>query len=152
MPRQEPTMGSKRYRFIRGYSSCMAVVVTSVKTDERGCFLANLGSEIRDFQDLHTHWNWMRDFTGSLERISTISSNGRVGSGGDDGGFRVPVKEDDGGVRVPLEEEFKHRFLVEVVSSISEFDEAASFGSPMSLLGAIPLCLWLVTSLHLLFN
>jgi hypothetical protein len=34
---------------------------------------------IRDFQDLQTHWNHMRDLTGSLKRIATMISSGRMG-------------------------------------------------------------------------
>jgi hypothetical protein len=47
------------------------------------------------------------------------------------------MEEEDGDVRVPMEE-FKLRFLVTVVSSIGGSDEAMSFGSSASLLGAIP--------------
>lgn len=45
------------------------------------CFFANWGSEIRVFQDLHTRLSRRRNFTGSLERISMMSSKGRVGGG-----------------------------------------------------------------------
>jgi hypothetical protein len=56
----------------------------------------------------------------------------------EDGDVRVPMEwEVDGGVRVPVEE-FKLRFLVTVVSSVGGSDEATSFGSSASLLGAIP--------------
>ncbi|WJX27010.1 hypothetical protein P8452_15873 [Trifolium repens] len=47
------------------------------------------------------------------------------------------VEEKNGDVRVPVEE-FKLRFLVTVVSSVGGSDEAKSFGSSASLLGAIP--------------
>jgi hypothetical protein len=58
--------------------------------------------------------------TGSLERISAMISNGRVGS--------------DGDVRVSVVEEFKRCLLVAV-------DETASFlSSSFSLLGAIFVC------------
>lgn len=65
--------------------------------DTRRCFLAKSGFEIRDFHDLQTHWNCMRNLTGSLERISTTISNGRVGSGRESPGV---IEEEDGGVRV----------------------------------------------------
>lgn len=69
--------------------------------DARRCFLVNLASKIRDFHDLQTHWNCMRNLTGTLERISTTRSNGIVGSESpgeteeedSDGEFRVPVEE-----------------------------------------------------------
>jgi hypothetical protein len=54
-----------------------------------------------------------------------------------DGGVKVLVEEKNGDVRVPVEE-FKLRFLVTVVSSVGGSDEAMSFGSSASLLGAIP--------------
>jgi hypothetical protein len=54
---------------------------------QRRCFVANLRSaEISEFQGLQTHLNSMRDFTGSLHRISVMRSNGRVGSSGGRGG------------------------------------------------------------------
>ena len=45
------------------------------------CILTNWGSEIKDFDDLHTHLNCSSDFRDSLERISTTSSCRRVGNG-----------------------------------------------------------------------
>jgi len=58
---------------------------------------------IRDLKDLQTHWNRIRDFTGSLERTSTTISYGRMG--------RESMEEE--GVRVP----------VEVVSSMAGSDD-----------------------------
>ena len=49
--------------------------VGSMMAEVRRCFSANSVPEIRAFQDLHTHLNRKRDFTGSLKRISTMSSN-----------------------------------------------------------------------------
>lgn len=88
--------------------------------DTRRCFFTKSGFEIWDFHNLHTHWNCMRYLTGSLERISTWISNGRVGSGS---GRESPgvIEEEDGEVRVPAEE--------------FGSDKAASFGSSVSLLG-----------------
>jgi len=88
---------------VEGKLSCMASVVTSsVKTewsgydlrrnlpsiircrrhvvDMRRCFLAKLVWEIREFHDLQTHRSWKRSFTGSLHKISSMRSNGRMGS------------------------------------------------------------------------
>jgi hypothetical protein len=59
--------------------------------DMRRCFLANLRSEeISEFHDLQRHLSFMSNLTGSLHKISIISSNGRVGSGGG-GKVRVPA-------------------------------------------------------------
>lgn len=59
----------------------------------------NLRSEMREFQDLHTQQNCARDFTGSLHKISSMISNGRIGCNESPKGF----KEEDiegGGVRI----------------------------------------------------
>ena len=53
------------------------------------CFFANvLSFKIRDFQDLQMHRSCRSIFTGNLHKISSTSSDGRVGSEGDD---RVPA-------------------------------------------------------------
>jgi len=57
--------------------------------DMQRCFFVNFGSEIRDFHDLQRHLSCRSSFTGSLQRISEITSNERVGSGGD---VRVSVE------------------------------------------------------------
>jgi hypothetical protein len=60
--------------------------------DMRRCFMANLRSEeISEFHDLQRHLSFMSNLTGSLHRISIISSNGRVGSGGVGGKVGVPA-------------------------------------------------------------
>jgi hypothetical protein len=46
--------------------------------DMRRCFLANIGSEIRELMDLHRHRSCKSKFMGSLRRISSTSSKGRV--------------------------------------------------------------------------
>jgi hypothetical protein len=46
--------------------------------DMRRCFLANIGSDIRELKDLHRHRSCKSKFTGSLHRISSTSSKGRV--------------------------------------------------------------------------
>lgn len=79
--------------------------------DARRCFLVNLASKIRDFHDLQTHWNCMRNLTGTLERISTTRSNGIVGS---ESPGETEEEDSDGEFRVPVEE-FKYCLLVEVV-------------------------------------
>jgi len=92
----------------------------------RRCFLMNLGSEMRDFQDLQTDWSCMRYLTGSLERISATISNGRVGM--------VDEEDEDDEVRDRVSvEEFNRCRLVAVVSSVSGSDKATSASS----LGAI---------------
>jgi hypothetical protein len=78
-------------------NSCKSLIVLTMRWwlcsevfDMRRCFLTNLGWEIRDFQDLQVHRSWRRNFTGSLEKISWMTSNGRVGSGSID--VRVSVE------------------------------------------------------------
>ena len=110
--------------------------------EARNCLLANWGSEIRSFQDLHTHLNRRRDFTGSLARISSMSSNGMVAGGGgmrgwwlegeaegSEGGFGVGCWS-VGGVRMV------NRSLLAVAvvvsSSASSRDDAASFLEQLS--------------------
>lgn len=68
--------------------------------------MANLGSEIREFQDLQTHLSCRRNFTGSLYRISVTRSNGRVSSDGalseSQGGPEEEEIEGNGDVSVPV--------------------------------------------------
>jgi hypothetical protein len=47
----------------------------------RRCFFANLGFEIRVFHNLQTNLNFRRHLAESLRRISTMSSEGKNGSG-----------------------------------------------------------------------
>lgn len=56
------------------------VMFGSVAIEARKWSLANWGSEIWEFHDLHTHRNCKRDLTGTLRRISEISSPGNAGS------------------------------------------------------------------------
>lgn len=115
--------------------------------DPRRCFLANLGSEMREFQDLQTQRSCKSDLTGSLHRISTTSSNGRVGGGGGGGTWTETLwgsEEEEGegdvdvDVRVPVEV-VNRCLLVVVPSSVGDgaWDEAASFCSSPSLAGAM---------------
>lgn len=48
----------------------------------RRWYLANWGLEIRVFHEVQTHVYCTRDFTGSLRRISEMSSFGKNGKGG----------------------------------------------------------------------
>jgi hypothetical protein len=48
----------------------------------------------------------------------------------------TPEEDGDGEIRV-LVEEFKHRILVAVISSIGGSDKAVSFGSSLSLLSGV---------------
>jgi len=48
--------------------------------DKQRCFFANLRAEIKGFNDLPRHLSCTRSFIGSRQRISTTTSNGRVGS------------------------------------------------------------------------
>jgi len=107
--------------------------------DMRRCFLANLRSEeISEFQGLQTHLSVIRKLTGSLHRISVISSNGRLGSGGDIWRTELPgglEEEEDGGggkVRV-LAVVVDNCRLFEVVSTVSGWDQMVSFLSSPSL-------------------
>ncbi|KAJ1417964.1 hypothetical protein SESBI_16231 [Sesbania bispinosa] len=43
------------------------------------CKLTKLGLVIKVFQDLHTHFARTRSFTGSRDKISSISSSERTG-------------------------------------------------------------------------
>jgi hypothetical protein len=47
--------------------------------DIRRCFLANIGSDIKELKDLQRYRSCKSKFTGSLHRISAIRSKGIVG-------------------------------------------------------------------------
>jgi len=56
-----------------------------------------VGFKIKEFHDLQTHLNRIRDFTGSSEKISMISSLGRI-IPGDDGEASGSRRELGGGI------------------------------------------------------
>lgn len=78
--------------------------------DMRRCFFVNvLSFEIRDFQDLQMHRNCRSIFTGNLHKISSTSSDGRVGREGDD---RVPAEVEK---RSGMEQQYERNRTVNVV-------------------------------------
>jgi len=89
--------------------------------DKRRCFFANLGSEIKELNDLQRHRSWRRSFTGSLQRISATRSNGSVGN---------CVAWNDDNVRVSVEVVVNRCLLAAVVwSSLLEVEVILS-GAP----------------------
>jgi hypothetical protein len=82
------------------------------------CFLANLGSDMREFQDLHTHRDRSRNFTGRKQRISGMTSNGRVGRSG--ACSELP-KESEGGGDVRVGKGFLDEAISECVCGAVDF-------------------------------
>lgn len=58
------------------------------------CNLTNVGCKIREFQVLETHLNCMRAFTGTHDRISTMSSSGSKEAWGISG-YTSPMWEEN---------------------------------------------------------
>ena len=53
-------------------------VVALHASNNNACFRVNRVSEIKDLHEVQTHLNRFSDFTGSLKRISSIISGGRL--------------------------------------------------------------------------